>query len=201
MSEIIEADITGAVIIEVKKNWIDNKLGSFTNNSYSNDNISFSDTELTNHIDDTGAIDSVGDLSTVYSSFLSYVNSVFANSKEELFDDETWVANYNSTFDTDTLLDLMKSVNTTSTLALNNCNSQLQEAIDLEMNGRDTNTELSDGFFPNDIIFIEDGISVTVNVSYSTVGRDNIYNDITPIEDSTGSSQTYTANLAIKVIS
>lgn len=211
-------DLTGAVEIEIQKATINALLGAFTTtggadgDKWANDSIAFPVADLVADLEaNNGAAGiSTGALSTKLSDFASAVLAVFAAGSETLFDEETFAA-LDHSFGGAQMLALMKlntaDYNTAgNTLALANVTQLLRDAVDKQHNSRGADSEVSEGFVTDDRVFIEDGVTLAISVSFvdsSPASRDlnpaNISVDPS-LGNQAGMSVNHTANLVLKVV-
>lgn len=207
-------DLTGAVEIEIQKATINALLGAFTTtggadgDKWANDTLSFPVADLVTDLESNngaGGI-STGALSTKLSDFSSAVLAVFAAGSETLFDEETFAA-LDHSFGGAQMLALMK-LNTAAydtagnTLALANVTQLLRDAVDKQHNSRGAASEVSEGFVADDRVFIEDGVTLAISVSF--VDSSPASRDLTPAnlaaEHQAGMSVSHSANLVLKVV-
>ena len=211
-------DLTGAVEIEIQKATINALLGAFTTtggadgDKWANDTLSFPVADLVTDLEannGAGGI-STGALSTKLSDFSSAVLAVFAAGSETLFDEETF-ADLDHSFGGAQMLALMKANAITSgddgnDLKLLNATKLLRDAVDKHHNGRTAASEVSEGFLADDRVFVEDGVSLAISVSF--VDSSPASRDLTPANISVdaslgtqaGMSVNHTANLVLKVV-
>jgi hypothetical protein len=153
-----------------------------------NTSISFTSEDLRNVLSVSNDIISIGTLNTIYSDFRAYVQSYFgANSGfETLFAaaSEFTIGN-NAIFEPDTLINLINGADsgltrpytkimtgfiTISSVTISNITQLLESAVNTNcfgnrpLPGSNAIFDISDGFLANDLIWIPNGISITLKL-------------------------------------
>ena len=177
-TEMSSANLADAVVIKMRKATIDAKLGAFTTSSDTwaeGDSAGFdlSAAELVTEIEAQGGatsgIASVGGLSDELANFKTSVMAIFNAGSETLFEEEAFDA-LSTTFGPAEMLALMKLSNAqapTSTLKVKNMNKVLRDAVDRGHNGRDSSSEVSDGFKADDKLYFADGVRLNISVAFA----------------------------------
>ncbi|MBF92073.1 MAG: hypothetical protein CMP34_04625, partial [Rickettsiales bacterium] len=177
-TEMSSANVADAVVIKMRKATIDAKLGAFTQSSDTwaeGDSAGFdlSAAELVTEIEAQGGattgIATVGGLSDELANFKTSVMAIFNAGSETLFEEEAFDA-LATTFGPAEMLALMKLSNAqapTSTLKVKNMNKVLRDAVDRGHNGRDSSSEVSDGFKADDKLYFADGVRLNISVAFA----------------------------------
>tara|TARA_B100001121_G_C18666457_1_gene611558 strand:+ start:475 stop:1170 length:696 start_codon:yes stop_codon:yes gene_type:complete len=177
-TEMSSANVANAVVIKMRKATIDAKLGAFTQSSDTwaeGDSAGFdlSAAELVTEIEAQGGattgIATVGGLSDELANFKTSVMAIFNAGSETLFEEEAFDA-LSTNFGPAEMLALMKLSNAqapTSTLKVKNMNKVLRDAVDRGHNGRDSSSEVSDGFKADDKLYFADGVRLNISVAFA----------------------------------
>ena len=177
-TEMSSADLADAVVIKMRVATINAKLGAFNTSDDTHakgDSTGFdlSAAELVSEIEAQGGatsgIASVGGLSDELANFKTSVMAIFNNGSETLFQEEAFDA-LATTFGPAEMLALMKLDNAqapTSTLKVKNMNKVLRDAVDRGHNGRDSSSEVSDGFKADDKLYFENGVRLNISVAFA----------------------------------
>ena len=172
------ANLANAVVIKMRVATINAKLGAFNNSDDTHakgdsNGFDLSASELVAEIEAQGGatsgIASVGGLSDELANFKTSVMAIFAAGSETLFQEETFDA-LSTTFGPAEMLALMKLENAqapTSSLKVKNMNKVLRDAVDRGHNGRDANSEVSDGFKADDKLYFADGVRLNISVAFA----------------------------------
>ena len=205
------ADLSNAVIINMRKATMDGKLGSFNTGADNLDEwtggkaagFELTVSELVAEIDAQGGaasgIDSVGGLNDDLAAFKTSVMNIFNNGSETLFQEEAFDA-LSTTFGPAEMLALMKLDNAqapSSTLAVKNLNKVLRDAVDRGHNGRDSSSEVSDGFKAGDKIYFAAGVALNISVVIADEGTASPANITIPAGALT---QNTTQHLVLSVV-
>ena len=177
-TEMSSADLANAVVIKMRVATINAKLGAFNTSDDTHakgDSTGFdlSAAELVAEIEAQGGatsgIASVGGLSNELASFKTSVMTIFNDGSETLFQEEAFDA-LSTTFGPAEMLALMKLDNAqapTSSLKVKNMNKVLRDAVDRGHNGRDSSSEVSDGFKADDKLYFENGVRLNISVAFA----------------------------------
>ena len=177
-TEMSSADLADAVVIKMRVATINAKLGAFNTSDDTHakgDSTGFdlSAAELVAEIEAQGGatsgIASVGGLSNELASFKTSVMTIFNDGSETLFQEEAFDA-LSTTFGPAEMLALMKLDNAqapTSSLKVKNMNKVLRDAVDRGHNGRDSSSEVSDGFKADDKLYFENGVRLNISVAFA----------------------------------
>ena len=177
-TEMSSADLANAVVIKMRVATINAKLGAFNTSDDTHakgDSTGFdlSAAELVAEIEAQGGatsgIASVGGLSDELANFKASVMAIFNNGSETLFQEEAFDA-LATTFGPAEMLALMKLDNAqapTSTLKVKNMNKVLRDAVDRGHNGRDSSSEVSDGFKADDKLYFASGVRLNISVAFA----------------------------------
>ena len=172
------ANLANAVVIKMRVATMNAYLGAFTQSDDTHakgDSNGFDVTaaELVAEIEAQGGatsgIASVGGLSDELANFKTSVMAIFAAGSETLFQEETFDA-LSTTFGPAEMLALMKLSNAqapTSSLKVKNMNKVLRDAVDRGHNGRDSSSEVSDGFKADDKLYFADGVRLNISVAFA----------------------------------
>ena len=172
------ANLANAVVIKMRVATINAKLGAFntsddTHAKGDSNGFDLSAAELVAEIEAQGGatsgIASVGGLSDELANFKTSVMAIFAAGSETLFQEETFDA-LSTTFGPAEMLALMKLSNAqapTSSLKVKNMNKVLRDAVDRGHNGRDSSSEVSDGFKADDKLYFADGVRLNISVAFA----------------------------------
>lgn len=177
-TEMSSANLANAVVIKMRVATINAKLGAFNTSDDTHakgDSTGFdlSAAELVAEIEAQGGatsgIASVGGLSNELASFKTSVMTIFNDGSETLFQEEAFDA-LSTTFGPAEMLALMKLDNAqapTSSLKVKNMNKVLRDAVDRGHNGRDSSSEVSDGFKADDKLYFENGVRLNISVAFA----------------------------------
>ena len=177
-TEMSSADLADAVVIKMRVATINAKLGAFNTSDDTHakgDSTGFdlSAAELVAEIEAQGGattgIATVGGLSDELANFKTSVMAIFNAGSETLFEEEAFDA-LSTNFGPAEMLALMKLSNAqapTSTLKVKNMNKVLRDAVDRGHNGRDSSSEVSDGFKADDKLYFADGVRLNISVAFA----------------------------------
>ena len=177
-TEMSSANLANAVVIKMRVATINAKLGAFntsddTHAKGDSNGFDLSAAELVAEIEAQGGatsgIASVGGLSDELANFKASVMAIFNNGSETLFQEEAFDA-LATTFGPAEMLALMKLDNAqapTSSLKVKNMNKVLRDAVDRGHNGRDSSSEVSDGFKADDKLYFENGVRLNISVAFA----------------------------------
>ena len=177
-TEMSSANVANAVVIKMRKATIDAKLGAFTQSSDTwadgdSSGFDLSAAELVTEIEAQGGatqgIATVGGLSDELANFKTSVMAIFNAGSETLFEEEAFDA-LSTNFGPAEMLALMKLSNAqapTSSLKVKNMNKVLRDAVDRGHNGRDSSSEVSDGFKADDKLYFADGVRLNISVAFA----------------------------------
>ena len=177
-TEMTSASLADAVIIKMRVATINAKLGAFDqakdeHAKGDSNGFDLSAAELVAEIEAQGGatsgIASVGGLSDELANFKTSVMAIFAAGSETLFQEEAFDA-LATTFGPAEMLALMKLENAqapTSSLKVKNMNKVLRDAVDRGHNGRDSSSEVSDGFKADDKLYFADGVRLNISVAFA----------------------------------
>ena len=162
--------------------------------TFTNDSITIQSTDIVNGLNDKKQIISVGRYSTLYSDFMNYIHTYFGYSGgfASIFNKGTTYDICGGIFNTQTLFNLMKNpasslqngiykTDLSGSIILSNINQLLRYAVDGNVFGnRDPsgnngsnnaadpsfnyNYGVGDGFISGDLIFVPNGMQITLNL-------------------------------------
>lgn len=204
-SEVNVFDVTNAIQLTFDVKTFNSKLGLTKNDTNTNimtsnfnyitdtfpvDSITLTASEFTNGITANNIL-SVGSYSTMYSEFISYVNSYFGifSGFETLFSEETVFGLNDGVFDANAFINLITKTDVSSNgsyvsevtgqITINNVNSLLRRIVDANLFGNRTpsvadgtavdpsnnsNYGVADGFIAGDLIWIPEGTTVNLKI-------------------------------------
>lgn len=185
--QFINRNLSNDVIINIDKNYINSKLGTLSNNLWSNTTINFDLSEIKGLINSETDILSLGTISKVNENYKNYVQNTFFR-PETLYADEDWINNFDTNFDKNNFLNLVLEAKN-GYFALNNVNSLFELWRNSSYNTN--NYQISDGFTEDHYLYFPSGISL----EYSNSFTDNTSNTLL-------GSVTYTNNynMVFKII-
>ena len=186
-NQFINTNLSNDVIINIDKNYLNSKLGTLSNNLWSNTTINFDLSEIKNLINTESNIFSLGTISKVNENYKNYVQNTFFR-PETLYADEDWINNFDTNFDKNNFLNLVQEAKN-GYFALNNVNSLFELWRNSSYNTN--NYQISDGFTEDHYLYFPSGISL----EYSNSFTDNTSNTLL-------GSVTYTNNynMVFKII-
>ena len=185
--QFINRNLSNDVIINIDKNYLNSKLGTLSNNLWSNTTINFDLSEIKGLINSETDILSLGTISKVNENYKNYVQNTFFR-PETLYADEDWINNFDTNFDKNNFLNLVQEAKN-GYFALNNVNSLFEIWRNSSYNTN--NYQISDGFVEDHYLYFPSGISLV----YSNSFTDNTSNTLL-------GSVTYTNNynMVFKII-
>lgn len=185
--QFINRNLSNDVIINIDKNYLNSKLGTLSNNLWSNTTINFDLSEIKSLINSETDILSLGTISKVNENYKNYVQNTFFR-PETLYADEDWINNFDTNFDKNNFLNLVQEAKN-GYFALNNVNSLFELWRNSSYNTN--NYQISDGFTEDHYLYFPSGISL----EYSNSFTDNTSNTLL-------GSVTYTNNynMVFKII-
>ena len=185
--QFINRNLSNDVIINIDKNYLNSKLGTLSNNLWSNTTINFDLSEIKGLINSETDILSLGTISKVNENYKNYVQNTFFR-PETLYADEDWINNFDNNFDKNNFLNLVQEAKN-GYFALNNVNSLFELWRNSSYNTN--NYQISDGFTEDHYLYFPSGISL----EYSNSFTDNTSNTLL-------GSVTYTNNynMVFKII-
>tara|TARA_X000000368_G_scaffold388569_1_gene350154 strand:+ start:663 stop:1301 length:639 start_codon:yes stop_codon:yes gene_type:complete len=185
--QFINRNLSNDVIINIDKNYLNSKLGTLSNNLWSNTTINFDLSEIKGLINSETDILSLGTISKVNENYKNYVQNTFFR-PETLYADEDWINNFDTNFDKNNFLNLVQEAKN-GYFALNNVNSLFELWRNSSYNTN--NYQISDGFTEDHYLYFPSGISL----EYSNSFTDNTSNTLL-------GSVTYTNNynMVFKII-
>ncbi len=178
-NQFINRNLSNDVIINIDKNYLNSKLGTLSNNLWSNTTINFDLSEIKSLINSETDILSLGTISKVNENYKNYVQNTFFR-PETLYADEDWINNFDTNFDKNNFLNLVQEAKN-GYFALNNVNSLFELWRNSSYNTN--NYQISDGFTEDHYLYFPSGISL----EYSNSFTDNTSNTLL-------GSVTYTNN-------
>ena len=186
-NQFINTNLSNDVIINIDKNYLNSKLGTLSNNLWSNTTINFDLSEIKGLINSETDILSLGTISKVNENYKNYVQNTFFR-PETLYADEDWINNFDTNFDKNNFLNLVQEAKN-GYFALNNVNSLFELWRNSSYNTN--NYQISDGFTEDHYLYFPSGISL----EYSNSFTDNTSNTLL-------GSVTYTNNynMVFKII-
>ena len=185
--QFINRNLSNDVIINIDKNYLNSKLGTLSNNLWSNTTINFDLSEIKALINSETDILSLGTISKVNENYKNYVQNTFFR-PETLYADEDWINNFDTNFDKNNFLNLVLEAKN-GYFALNNVNSLFELWRNSSYNTN--NYQISNGFTDDHYLYFPSGISL----EYSNSFTDNTSNTLL-------GSVTYTNNynMVFKII-
>jgi len=188
ISQFGKYDVTPSVQLLISSEYLNNNLGiydavtdSFENDSIIIDSSYFMQLEI-------DKIVSVGSFELIYLDFLSFINQYFGGIPygPELFNVNSQIELNHGAFDKSILYNLLHGDQITGYIQINGINEMLTHMIGQNIFGnRESVYTIESGFLSGDLIYIEDGISISLDIN---------------IESNPGALlKTYTAPLFIKI--
>lgn len=180
-NQFINTNLSNDVIINIDKNYLNSKLGTLSNNLWSNTTINFDLSEIKNLINTESNIFSLGTISNVNMNYKNYVQDTFFR-PETLYSDEEWIQNYDTTFNKSSFIKLVQEAEN-GYFILNNVNSLFELWRNSHYNNNDY--QISDGFIKDHYLYFSSGISLvysnsftdnTSNTKLGTITYTNNYN-------------------------
>ena len=166
--QFINRNLSNDVIISVDKNYLNSKLGSLSNNLWSNTSINLNLSEIKNLIKSDSDIFSLGTISNVNLDYRNFVQNTFFR-PETLYAEEDWIQNFDTTFNKSSFVNLVQEAKN-GYFTLNNINSLFELWRNSSNNNNDY--QISDGFVEDHYLYFPSGISLV----YSNNFRDNTAN-------------------------
>ena len=179
--QFINTNLSNDVIINIDNNYLNSKLGTLSNNLWSNTTINFDLSEIKNLINTESNIFSLGTISNVNMNYKNYVQDTFFR-PETLYSDEDWIQNYDTTFNKSSFIKLVQEAEN-GYFILNNVNSLFELWRNSHYNNNDY--QISDGFIKDHYLYFPSGISLvysnsftdnTSNTKLGTITYTNNYN-------------------------
>ena len=161
--QFINRNLSNDVIINIDKNYLNSKLGTLSNNLWSNTTINFDLSEIKDLIKSETDILSLGTISKVNENYKNYVQNTFFR-PETLYADEDWINNFDTNFDKNNLLNLVQEAKN-GYFALNNVNSLFEIWRNSSYNTN--NYQISDGFIEDHYLYFPSGISLVYSNSFT----------------------------------
>ena len=180
-NQFINTNLSNDVIINIDNNYLNSKLGTLSNNLWSNTTINFDLSEIKNLINTESNIFSLGTISNVNMNYKNYVQDTFFR-PETLYSDEDWIQNYDTTFNKSSFIKLVQEAEN-GYFILNNVNSLFELWRNSHYNNNDY--QISDGFIKDHYLYFPSGISLvysnsftdnTSNTKLGTITYTNNYN-------------------------
>jgi hypothetical protein len=175
-------DVTNSVQVLIDVNLFNSKIGTFNNGRYSNDTITLTASEFARNVTSSSQVISVGAYSSLYSNFISYVNTYFnyANGFTSLFNNQAQFDYNAGVFDASGFVNIIHSTipdasggyisALTGTIQIYNVNNIINYAVQYNVFGNrstdpaDFGNTLSSGFMDGDMIIIPQGTSATLTL-------------------------------------
>ena len=161
--QFINRNLSNDVIINIDKNYLNSKLGTLSNNLWSNTTINFDLSEIKGLINSETDILSLGTISKVNENYKNYVQNTFFR-PETLYADEDWINNFDTNFDKNNFLNLVQEAKN-GYFALNNVNSLFEIWRNSSYNTN--NYQISDGFTQDHYLYFPSGISLVYSNSFT----------------------------------
>ena len=161
--QFINRNLSNDVIINIDKNYLNSKLGTLSNNLWSNTTINFDLSEIKDLIKSETDILSLGTISKVNENYKNYVQNTFFR-PETLYADEDWINNFDTNFDKNNFLNLVQEAKN-GYFALNNVNSLFEIWRNSSYNTN--NYQISDGFTQDHYLYFPSGISLVYSNSFT----------------------------------
>ena len=161
--QFINRNLSNDVIINIDKNYLNSKLGTLSNNLWSNTTINFDLSEIKGLINSETDILSLGTISKVNENYKNYVQNTFFR-PETLYADEDWINNFDTNFDKNNFLNLVQEAKN-GYFALNNVNSLFEIWRNSSYNTN--NYQISDGFVEDHYLYFPSGISLVYSNSFT----------------------------------
>ena len=161
--QFINRNLSNDVIINIDKNYLNSKLGTLSNNLWSNTTINFDLSEIKGLINSETDILSLGTISKVNENYKNYVQNTFFR-PETLYADEDWINNFDTNFDKNKFLNLVQEAKN-GYFALNNVNSLFEIWRNSSYNTN--NYQISDGFVEDHYLYFPSGISLVYSNSFT----------------------------------
>ena len=161
--QFINRNLSNDVIINIDKNYLNSKLGTLSNNLWSNSTLNFDLSEIKELIKTETDILSLGTISKVNENYKNYVQNTFFR-PETLYADEDWINNFDTNFDKNNLLNLVQEAKN-GYFALNNVNSLFEIWRNSSYNTN--NYQISDGFIEDHYLYFPSGISLVYSNSFT----------------------------------
>ena len=166
--QFINANLSNDVIINIDKNYLNSKLGSFSNNLWDNSSINLDLYEIKDLIKTDNDIFNLGTITNINLNYRDFVQNSFFR-PETLYEDEEWINNFDTTFNNSSFVNLVQEAKN-GYFTLHNVNSLFELWRNSSSNNNDY--QISNGFIQNHYLYFPSGISLT----YSNNFRDNTAN-------------------------
>ena len=176
--QFINRNLSNDVIINIDKNYLNSKLGTLSNNLWSNTTINFDLSEIKDLIKSETDILSLGTISKVNENYKNYVQNTFFR-PETLYADEDWINNFDTNFDKNNLLNLVQEAKN-GYFALNNVNSLFEIWRNSSYNTNNYQAVITNDFLFNSNNFVSTN-GIKSNYQF-LIKQDNSFTS-TPIDD------------------
>jgi hypothetical protein len=176
-------DVTNSIQVLIDVNVFNSKIGTFNNGRFTNDTITLTAAEFITNVNSSSRVISVGTYSSLYSNFISYVNTYFnyANGFTSLFNDQAQFDYNAGVFDASGFVRIINAQtpdasgafvsNLTGAIQIYNVNNIITYATQFNVFGNRTidpaefGNTLSSGFRDGDMIIIPQGTSATLSLT------------------------------------
>tara|TARA_B110000003_G_scaffold217627_1_gene217159 strand:- start:1202 stop:1831 length:630 start_codon:yes stop_codon:yes gene_type:complete len=159
-------DLSNDTVINIDKEVLNSKLGSFDNNVWENNSFTIELNEIKSLVLSDTDIHNLGSINGVNLLYRDFVKNTFFR-PESLYNDEDWINNYDTNFNKQTFINLVQTAES-GQFTMNNINS----LFELWRNSGVNNYNNNEGFISGHYLYFPAGISLL----YSNDFRDNTSN-------------------------